>query len=143
MQTVATVLAVVLAVHILIKFAFFALPYSRRRAALDRAYGRRLSATATSDVVSLVAVALLTLILFVAGVHAVSFLIGLWIGATLVQLYFHRFHEPPPPSQTPRPPIGPIKLMSYAIQATPWRPWPEIGALTILVVISLIALATG
>lgn len=143
MKTTVTVLAVLLGAHVLVKFAFFTLPYRRRRAALDRAYGNDLSATATSDRVSLVVVAALAIILFLAGVNAGSFLIGLWIGATLIQLYFHRFHEPLAPRQAPAPPAGPIKLMSYAIQATPWRPWPEIAALTILIVASFIALATG
>ena len=38
-------------------------------------------------------VILATLLLW-RGVEAVSFLGGLWIGATLIQLYFHQFHRP-------------------------------------------------
>jgi hypothetical protein len=53
----ATVLAWAVGAHILVKFAFFAMPYRRRRAALDRAYGNRLSATESSDRVLLLVVA--------------------------------------------------------------------------------------
>ncbi|HEX8977843.1 MAG TPA: hypothetical protein VF781_15160 [Solirubrobacteraceae bacterium] len=143
MKTLATVLAWSVGVHILIKFAFFAMPYHRRRVALDRAYGNGLSATATSDRVLLLMVVVLAVILFLARVHAVSFLIGIWIGATLIQTYFHRYHEPLGPEHAPTPPAGPIKLMSYAIQANPWRPWPQITALAVLVLASFVALATG
>lgn len=142
MHTTATVLAVLLGLHILVKFAFFALPYPRRRAALDRSYGTKLSATATADVVSLVVVAGLAVVVFADGVAPVSFLIGLWIGATLIQLYFHRFHEPLAEDRAPSPPAGPIKVMSYAIQADPWRPRVEMAALALLVVASFVSLAT-
>ena len=141
MTTAATVLALLLGLHILIKFAFFWWPYPRRRAALDRTYGTKLSATATSNAFLLLVVALLAIVLFVAGVAPVSFLIGLWIGATLIQLYFHRFDQPLAPDQAPPPPAGPIKLMSYAIQADPWRPRLEMAALAILVIASFVALA--
>jgi hypothetical protein len=128
---------------VLVKFAFFAMPYQRRRASLDRAYGNQLSATATSDGVLLLIVAAVAIVVFLAGVKAVSFLAGLWIGGTLIQTYFHRYHEPLGPDQAPGPPVGPIKLMSYGIQANPWRPWPQLAAFTILVVASFIALASG
>lgn len=141
MKTAVTILAWALGAHILLKFAFFAAPYQRRRAALDRAYGDQLSATGTSDWVLLLAVAALSVILFLAGVNASSFVIGMWIGATLIQTYFHRYHAPLAPAQAPRPPVGPIKLMSYAIQANPWRPWPQLVALTILILASFVALA--
>ncbi|HET9103789.1 MAG TPA: hypothetical protein VFN55_10590 [Solirubrobacteraceae bacterium] len=141
MNTAATILAWSLGAHVLIKFAFFAMPYQRRRAELDRAYGSALSATTTSDWVLLLIVVALAVVLFLAGVHPVSFLIGIWIGATLIQTYFHRYHAPLGPEQAPPPPVGPIKLMSYAIQANPWRPWPQITILAILILASFIALA--
>ncbi|MBV8957087.1 MAG: hypothetical protein JO153_10950 [Solirubrobacterales bacterium] len=143
MRTAATILAWSMGVHVLVKFTFFALPYARRRAALDRAYSNQLSATAASDRVLLLIVVVLAVILFLAGVNAVSFLTGLWIGATLIQTYFHRYDEPLAPGQAPLPPAGPIKLMSYAIQADPWRPWPQIAALTVLILASFVALVTG
>jgi hypothetical protein len=75
------------------------------------------------------------------GVDAVSFLGGLWIGATLIQLYFHQFHRPVPPDRAAPPQTSPLKEMSYAIQDAPWRPWPQLLMLTVLVVFSLVLLA--
>ncbi len=51
LNTVATVVVVVLGFHVIIKFTFFALPYRRRRALLDKQYGDKPSATNTSDLV--------------------------------------------------------------------------------------------
>lgn len=45
LNTVTTVVVAVLGVHIIVKFAFFALPYRKRRAALDKSYGAKPSAT--------------------------------------------------------------------------------------------------
>ena len=140
MHTAVVVVAVVSGLHALIKFAFFLLPYPRRRADLDRAYGDRLSATRVSDPVSLLVVVAAAVTLFVAGVHVPSFLIGLWCGATLIQLYFHSFHAPLSGDTAPAGPTSPIKTMSYAIQASPWRPWPEIAVYSALVVAALVVL---
>ncbi len=141
LNTITTVVVVLLGVHIVAKFAFFALPYSKRRAALDRSYGEKPSATGTSDWIVLgFAVALCGLLLW-RGVEAVSFLGGLWIGATLIQLYFHRFHEPVPADRAAPPQTSPLKEMSYAIQASPWRPWPQMLVLAVLVVWNLILIA--
>lgn len=140
METAAVVVAVVLGLHILVKFSFFVLPYQRRRADLDRAYGDRLSATRVSDLVSLMVVIVVAVVLFVAGVHVPSFIIGLWCGATLIQLYFHEFHDPLTRETAPPEPAGPIKTMSYAIQASPWRPWRELALIAGLVVASFVAL---
>jgi hypothetical protein len=74
------------------------------------------------------------------GVEGVGFLGGLWIGATLIQLYFHQFHRPVPPERAAPPPTSPLKEMSYAIQDAPWRPWPQLLMLTVLVVFSLVRL---
>jgi hypothetical protein len=74
------------------------------------------------------------------GVDAVSFLGGLWIGATLIQLYFHQFHRPVPPDRAAPPQTSPLKEMSYAIQDAPWRPWPQLLMLAVLVVFSLVLL---
>src|ERR1700733_8390810 len=51
LNTITTVLVGLLGVHALAKFAFFALPYRTRRAALDKSYGDKPSATTTSDTV--------------------------------------------------------------------------------------------
>jgi hypothetical protein len=49
---VVNVLVALLGVHALVKFAFFFIvPDGKRRAALDRAYGDKSSATRVSDVV--------------------------------------------------------------------------------------------
>jgi len=72
LNTVTTVLVAALGVHALLKFVFFALPYRRRRAALDKSYGDRPSATTTSDtVVLLFTIARAGLMLW-RGVEAVS-----------------------------------------------------------------------
>ncbi len=140
MGTAAVVVAVVLGLHILLKFSFFLLPYRRRRAELDRAYGDQLSATRLSDLVSLLIVVAVAVVLFVAGVQVPSFLIGLWCGATLIQVYFHEFHDPLAPDTAPSEPAGPIKTMSYAIQASPWRPWRELAVIVGLIVAAFVAL---
>lgn len=141
LNTVTTVVVILLGVHIVVKFAFFALPYQKRRAALDRSYGEKPSATITSDWITLGFVIVLCALLLWRGVEAVSFLGGLWIGATLIQLYFHRFHEPVAADRAAPPQTSPLKEMSYAIQASPWHPWPEMAVLAVLVVWNLILLA--
>jgi hypothetical protein len=140
LNTIATVVAVVLGLHILTKFAFFALPYRRRRALLDKQYGDKASATNTSDVVLMVFTVAIAVLLLWHGVEPVSFLGALWIGATLIQLYFHQFHRPVPAQRAAPPPTSPLKEMSYAIQDAPWRPWPQLLMLTVLVVFSLVLL---
>ena len=140
LNTITTVLVVVLGVHILLKFAFFALPYRRRRAELDKQYGEKPSATSTSDRVSMALTVVIAAVLLWRGVEAVSFLGGLWIGATLIQLYFHQFHRPVPPDRAAPPQTSPLKEMSYAIQDAPWRPWPQMVALAVLVVFSFVLL---
>ncbi len=137
LNTIAAVVVVVLGLHIIIKFAFFTLPYRRRRALLDKQYGDKPSATTTSDrVLMAFTVAVGALVLW-RGVDSVSFLGGLWVGATLIQLYFHQFHRPVPPERAAPPQTSPLKEMSYAIQDAPWRPWPQLLTLTVLVVFSL------
>ncbi len=140
-NTIATVAVVVLGLHIITKFAFFALPYRRRRALLDKQYGGKASATTTSDLVLMAfTVAIAALVLW-RGADPVGFLGGLWIGATLIQLYFHRFHRPVARERAAPPPTSPLKEMSYAIQDAPWRPWPQLLTLAVLVLFSLAQLA--
>jgi hypothetical protein len=138
LNTIATVVVAVLGIQIIIKFAFFALPYRRRRAMLDKQYGDKPSATTTSDWVLLAFTVAVAALLLWRGVEAVSFLGGLWIGATLIQLYFHRFHRPVAPDRAAPERTSPLKEMSYAIQDAPWRPWPQLLMLTVLVVCSLV-----
>ncbi len=136
LDTLTTILVALLGLHALLKFAFFALPYRRRRAALDKSYGDKPSATKTSDTIMLLfTIALIALLLW-RGVEAVS----LWIGATLIQLYFHEFHVVPSPDRAAPPVVSPIKSMSYAIQDAPWRPWRELLTLTVVICWSLVLL---
>ncbi len=140
-NTIATAVVVVLGLHIVTKFAFFALPYRRRRALLDKQYGGKASATDTSDVVLMAFTVAVAALLLWRGADPVSFLGGLWIGATLIQLYFHRFHRPVARERAAPPPTSPLKEMSYAIQDAPWRPWPQLLTMTVLVLFSLAQLA--
>ena len=65
LSTATTVVVALLGVHVIAKFSFFALPYRRRRAALDKSYGDKPSATTTSDFVVLIfTVALSALLLW-------------------------------------------------------------------------------
>ncbi len=61
-----------------------------------------------------------------------SFGVGLYAGATLIQTYFHEFSKPLPSEQAPPPPLSPIKNMSYAIQAFPQKPWKQLTILAVL-----------
>jgi hypothetical protein len=142
LNSIATAIAVVLGVHILAKFVVFALPYPRRRAALDKQYGDKPSATNVSDLVVMALTVVIAALVVWRGIEGVSFLAGLWIGATLIQLYFHQFHTPVPEDRAAPPRRSPLKEMSYAIQANPWRPWPQMLALAVLVVIGFVALSS-
>ncbi len=139
LNTIAVVVVVVLGLHIITKFAFFALPYrpDTGRALLDKQYGDKPSATTTSDRVLMGVTMAVAVLMLWRGVDPVSFLGGLWVGATLIQLYFHQFHRPVSPERAAPPQSSPLKEMSYAIQDAPWRPWPQLLMLTVLVVFSL------
>ena len=138
LQIAVDAVIALLAVHALIKFAFFALPYRMRRDALDRAYGDKPTATRASDVLLLGLVIAIAGLLFWRGVDVADFIGGLWIGATVIQLYFHRFHEGLSPNLAPPQPVSPIKLLSYAIQAAPQRAWRELLVLTVLFAAGLV-----
>jgi len=141
MDTVTAVVAIALGAHVVLKFLFFAAPYARRRAALDRQYEGRRTGTAVLDAISLVIVIVVSVLMFIGDRGGVGFLAGLWVGATLIQLYFHRFHQPLDERTAPAPPDSPIKTMSYAIQARPWAAWVEVAILTALVIASVVAFA--
>jgi hypothetical protein len=138
-----TVLLVLFSLHALLKFAvFFVVPYRTRRRALDRAYAGHASATKISDIFLFCMCLVLVGLLFAKGADHTSFLTGLLVGATLIQLYFHRFSAPLAEDQSPAPPISPIKIMSYAIQARPARPWRELFLFAALVLWALYQLYT-
>ena len=138
METLLKILLTLFSVLALLKpLFFFGLSYDRRRAALDRSYGGRASATRISDRVLLGLCLLLTGLLAARGTEPVSFLTGLLVGMTLIQLYFHRFSAPLADDEAPPPPVSPIKTMSYAIQAAPGRPWKEMIVIAGLLIWSL------
>jgi hypothetical protein len=128
------ILLTLFTVQVLIKFGvFFFVPYHTRRKQLDKSYGDKTSATHFFDNIILVVLAALVLLLFLSHqMQYVSFLSGLYIGATLIQVYFHRFSDPLQPDKAPAHPISPIKIMSYAIQAFPKKAWKELVFLAIL-----------
>lgn len=129
-------------VYSLIKFyVFFFVKYDTRRRLLDNSYDGKTTATKIQDMF-LLAVALILLgLLFVSGsLEYVSFITGLFVGMVLIQLYFHSFSEPLKPEDSPKPPVSPIKLMSYAIEAKPGRAWKELIILTIILVWALYTL---
>jgi hypothetical protein len=107
---------------------------------LDKQYGDKPLATTTSDPVTMAVTVAIAVVLLWRGVEAVSFLAGLWIGATLIQLYFHQYHRPVAPERAAPAPTSPLKEMSYAIQDAPWRPWPQMLTLAVLVVFSFVKL---
>jgi hypothetical protein len=138
------ILLALLLFHTLLKFAFFfVLPYSTRRKMLDKSYGDTASATKKSDY-ALLGIALIpVLLLYLSGqTDYLSFAVGLYLGMTLIQVYFHSFSEPLPPDKAPQAPVSPIKMMSYAIQENPTRPWPELAIISVFVLWILYELAT-
>jgi hypothetical protein len=138
------VLLVLYASYALIKIPFFfLLSYVRRRRAVDRAYGEGTSATKRSDDILLAFAGALIVLQWWTGVEVTSFLTGLLAGMTMIQTYFHRFSVPLGDDKAPKPPVSPIKLMSYAIQAEPGLAWKELAAIAALLLWSLARLATG
>ncbi|RQO30019.1 hypothetical protein DBR32_14025 [Taibaiella sp. KBW10] len=118
----------------LIKFAvFFLVPYKARRKQLDKSYVGKQSATTKFDIVILFVLVLLTLLLFISErMEYLSFITGLYIGMTLIQVYFHQFNKILPEDKAPEAPYSPIKLMSYGIQAFPKKPWKELLLMALL-----------
>src|SRR5258708_20210518 len=77
LRNIVDIIIVILGVHTLLKFAFFlVLPYVRRRAALDRAYGNRSTATRLADIVLLIVAVVLAALLAFRGVKPQPFLVS-------------------------------------------------------------------
>jgi hypothetical protein len=132
--TVLKILMTLFCLQVVVKFyVFFFVSYEIRRKQLDKSYHNKTSATKVTDYILLAISALLvTLLFFSENLEYLSFITGLYVGATMIQLYFHQFSEPLPQGKSPSEPISPIKIMSYAIQAFPKRPWKELLFLTML-----------
>jgi hypothetical protein len=138
-RIVLDVVLVLLSAHALAKpVILFGVPYRVRRRALDKAYaGGRTSATKTADtVLVLLCVALVALLWATGWTSAAGFPTGLYVGAVLVQVFFHRFSTPVGPVFAPEPPVSPIKLMSYAIQEKPGRATRELIMMAVLFALS-------
>jgi hypothetical protein len=130
-------------VYALVKFFdFFYSSYDRRIAGLRSAYQEGGHAIKLFDNVILVVMALFVVLLFASGMEYLSFITGLLVGMTLIQVYFHRFIDPLPPDKAPKPPVSAIKLMSYAIQANPEKAWRELLFMTVLLLWGLYMLLT-
>jgi hypothetical protein len=72
-------------------------------------------------------------LLVVSGqLDALSFATALVVGMTLIQIYFHRFIDELPPEKAPAPPMRPVQLLSFAIQAHPQKAWREYVLMTVL-----------
>ena len=121
-------------------FDFFYIGYEKRIARIRRVYAA--DGVSVFDTIALIIVVVLLALQFIAGVEYLSFTTGLLVGMTLIQLYFHRFNQPLAANQSPDPPMYPIKLLSYAIQAMPGRPWREMTLMTILLGWALYMLLT-
>jgi hypothetical protein len=132
--SILKVLLTLFCLQALLKFAvFFFVPYEKRRKQLDKSYGMATSATKLFDNVILIVLLFLITLLFASGrMDYLSFITGIYIGATLIQVYFHRFSDPLSDDKAPKDPISPIKVMSYAIQAFPKKPWKELLFLSLI-----------
>ena len=137
-STALKVLLVLYIAYALLKFFdFFYQSYDRRMIGIRATYANDGHILKVFDNVVLGWMAVFVVLLFVSGVEYLSFITGLLVGSTIIQIYFHRFCEIVPADKSPEPPASPIKLMSYAIQANPGRPWKELAFLTVLFVWAL------
>jgi hypothetical protein len=131
-------------IYSLIKFyVFFFVKYDTRRKLLDSSYKGKPSATKISDIFLLVMILILLGFLFASGgMEYISFITGLLVGMILIQLYFHNFSDPLQPEKSPEPPISPIKIMSYAIEANPKKAWIELLIMIVLFIWAIYTLLT-
>ncbi len=141
MRLALKILLTVYMLYALVKFFdFFFAGYERRMESIRAAYRDDARGIRMFDTAVLILVLIFVALLFASGAEYVSFTAGLLIGMTLIQVYFHRFSAPLPPDRSPEPPVSPIKLMSYGIQAEPGRAWRELAIMTALFLWSLLML---
>ncbi|WP_024802623.1 hypothetical protein [Nocardia sp. BMG51109] len=135
MKIALIVLLILYCVQSLVRFAVhFLLPYDKRIRAMERNYSQNHRVIAIYDDITLLVQVILVVLLFATGMDALSFLTGLFVGMSLIQIYFHRFIHPLAPDKLPESPYPPVKLMSWAIQARPafaWREYLLMAALSI------------
>ncbi|GAA1533664.1 hypothetical protein GCM10009678_14970 [Actinomadura kijaniata] len=141
MEPALKILLVLYCVQALVRFAIhFLLPYDKRIRQMERNYAKDHKVIAVYDDVTLVVQILLVALLFATGAHHLSFLTGLFVGMSLIQVYFHRFIHPLPEDRAPRSPFPPVKLMSFAIQARPGLAWREYALMAVVAVWGLYVL---
>ena len=127
-EKILKILLVLYIAYALLKFFdFFYQSYDRRMRSIRAAYENDGRVLKTFDNVVLGLMVLLVVLQFLSGIEYLSFTTGLLVGSTLIQIYFHRFCDPVPADKAPEPPVSPIKLMSWGIQATPEKPWRELA----------------
>ena len=146
-ETILLALKIVLTffvVYSLIKFMFFFfVKYDTRRKLLESSYKEKTSATKIQDIFFLAMILILTGLLFASGAtEYISFTTGLLVGMVLIQLYFHSFSKPLTPEESPEAHVSPIKIMSYAIEASPGRAWKQLIIMTVLFIWALYMLLT-
>lgn len=138
------ILLVFFVVYSLVKFfVFFFIKYDTRRKLLDNSYNGKTSATKIQDIFLLGMILILMGLLFISGAtEYISFITGLLAGMVLIQTYFHSFSKPLTPEESPEPPVSPIKMMSYAIEASPGKAWKQLIIMTVLFIWALYMLLT-
>jgi hypothetical protein len=131
-------------IYALLKFyEFFYRKESTKQKGLEMVYDRQGGKIIKIfDNVMYVLMAVLVIMLFTSGVEYLSFIAGLLVGMTLIQIYFHRFNAPLPPDKMPKPPITALKMASYSIQAQPSKAWRELLFMTVLFIWALYELTT-
>ena len=124
MTIALTILLIAFCIQGLVKFAVgFLVPYDTRIKRISSYYERDVRIIGMYDSVTLSVIAALIVLLFLAGMHHLSFITGLIVGMLVIQIFFHRFSRPLGPEQAPQPHAPPRQLMSYAIQAYPGLAW--------------------
>lgn len=144
MKLALEILLILYCVQALIRFAIhFLLPYDKRIRQMERNYAKDHKIIARYDDITLVVQLIMVALLFATDMQYLSFLTGLFVGMSLIQLYFHRFIHPLPMDKMPESPYPPVKLMSFAIQAQPNLAWREYLLITATAIWGLYALTVG
>jgi hypothetical protein len=128
-----SILLLAFCVQGLVKFAVgFLVPYPTRIRRIASYYERGGRILSIYDTVTLIIIVTLVVLLFLTGIHELSFITGLVVGMLVIQIFFHRFSEPLAENEAPESSAPPRKVMSYAIQANPRLAWREILFMTAL-----------
>lgn len=127
----------------LVKFgAGFLVPYETRIGRIGAYYENDERVIRIYDNVILVIIIAVVALLLASGLEYLNFTAGLVVGMLLIQVFFHRFVRVLPEARAPKPPVPPIKLMSFAIQDAPQLAWREILIISILLISALWMLLT-